>query len=108
MSKRERVSPCPELDEWLAEGGPGRRERLYRVLHEQYDQIKIPREVRKAAKGLMNGVLLAMWWVTPNDWMWPAEGKANSTVTPEMLWEMGQHDDVLDFILTLKLDLDFA
>ena len=126
-SKRgEPASPRPELDAWLAggeersrralaEGRLGRRKRLRTVLEEQFGQVRIPKEVRKAADGVMAGLMLQMWWVTPSNWLWPKyseggditddfrDGTGRTTVTPMMMWAFGQKEEVIDLIMAMKV-----
>ena len=116
-------SPCPELDAWLEEGQHrarverslgrlGRRARLRKALIEQYGGVKIPREVRGAAKGFMGGLRLSMWWTAPDAWLRLAGGQGQTvakhkgvSVTPQIEWEkMDLKDGVLKLILALKGD----
>ena len=127
MSGKEK--PAPPRSEWnawlkegdeerkraLAEGRLGRRRRLRRVLVEQYGGVRIPKEVIKTAEGVMAGLMLQMWWVTPSNWLWPKDseggditddfrdGTGRTTVTPMMMWAMGQKEEVIDLIMAMKV-----
>jgi len=126
-SKRgEPASPCPELDAWLAggeersrralaEGRLGRRRRLRRVLVERYGGVGIPKEVRKTAEGVMVGLMLQIWWVSPNNYLWPKtvdgrdltrdflDATGRTTVTPMLMWVIGQKEEVIDLIMAMKV-----
>ncbi len=126
-SKRgEPASPRPELDAWLAggeersrralaEGRLGRRKRLRTVLEEQFGQVRIPKEVRKAADGVMAGLMLQIWWVSPNNYLWPKtvdgrdltrdflDATGRTTVTPMLMWVIGQKEEVIDLIMAMKV-----
>ncbi len=125
----EKESPCPELDAWLAEGELRRQQkivegrlgiqrRLRGVLQEQYGRVAVPIEVTRRAEGLMSGLGLQMWWVTPNPWLWPKNKEGfditseylnaagETIVTPMMMWMMGQGEDVIDLLRALRGDLD--
>ena len=64
----------------------------------------------------MVGLTLQMWWVAPNNYLWPktAEGDditsdfldatGRMTVTPMMMWVMGQKEEVIDLIMAMKDD----
>ena len=121
------ASPRSEWNAWLkegneerkralAEGRLGRRKRLHTVLEEQFGQVRTPKEIRKAAEGLMDGFMLSIWWVTPNNYLWlkSAEGDdisrdfldatGRTTVTPMMMWVWGQKEEVIDLIMAMKDD----
>ena len=99
-----------------AEGGLWRRKRLRRVLVEKYGGVGIPKEVIKTAEGVMAGLMLQMWWVTPNNWLWPKDseggditddfrdGTGRTTVTPMLMWGIGQKEEVIDLIMAMKND----
>ena len=111
MSKNER-----RREPVQAEGGLWQRKKLRRALVEQYGGVRIPKEVRKTAEGVMSELMLQMWWVTPNNWLWPKDneggditddfrdGTGRTTVTPMMMWFMEQKEEVLDLILAMKND----
>ena len=127
MSGKEK--PAPPRSEWnawlkegdeerkraLAEGRLGRRRRLRRVLVERYGGVGIPKEVRKTAEGVMVGLMLQIWWVSPNNYLWPKtvdgrdltrdflDATGRTTVTPMLMWVIGQKEEVIDLIMAMKV-----
>lgn len=80
-------------------------------LPEKYKNIRLPKMVKKAAEGLMDDRTLPVWWLTPNEWMWPDvddpsyyDGAGTQRVSPKMLWKLGQKDDVIDLLMAMKGD----
>lgn len=74
--------------------------RLNEMLEKQMVGVHVPKRVVEATEGVLEGIFLKYWWVTPNSLIWHRDGVYEKS--PQEVWNEGFPDYVIQFIWAMQ------